>query len=145
MPVVRARDVRRHVTPNAVMTTLASPAQGRAELALWRVEMTAGQRGPEHTFDVEQTWTVVSGGTEIELDGETHALSAGDTIVLPAGAFRRVTAGGDGVEALVACRAGARARVVTAPTGARRRGSRERRGARASPGGGRRRPVTLRR
>ena len=44
-------------TPNASMTTLASPTQGGTTvLSLWRVTMRAGQRGPEHSFDVEQAW-----------------------------------------------------------------------------------------
>jgi quercetin dioxygenase-like cupin family protein len=77
MPIVRAQGARRHETPNAVMSTLASPSLGSAELSLWRVVMTAGQRGPEHTFDTEQVWTVVSGAAEVELDGKTHALAPG--------------------------------------------------------------------
>jgi quercetin dioxygenase-like cupin family protein len=76
---------------------------------MWRVDMTAGQRGPEHTFDVEQVWTVVSGGADVELDGETHAIAPGDTLVLPAGAVRRIAATAAGFAALVATRAGARA------------------------------------
>jgi quercetin dioxygenase-like cupin family protein len=109
MPIVRAHDARRHETPNAVMSTLASPSLGSAELSLWHVAMSAGQRGPEHTFDIEQVWTVVSGAADVELDGETHALTPGDTLILSAGAIRRIAAGDGGFEALVAARAGARA------------------------------------
>jgi quercetin dioxygenase-like cupin family protein len=109
MPILRARDARRHETPNAVMSTLASPSLGSAELSLWRVRMTPGQRGPEHTFDVEQVWTVVSGAASVELDGETHGVEPGDTLVLPANAIRQIAAGDGGLEALVAARAGARA------------------------------------
>jgi quercetin dioxygenase-like cupin family protein len=109
MPILRARDARRHETPNAVMSTLASPSLGSAELSLWRVRMTPGQRGPEHTFDVEQVWTVVSGAASVELDGETHGVESGDTLVLPANAIRQIAAGDGGLEALVAARAGARA------------------------------------
>ena len=109
MPIIHALEVRRHETPNAVMSTLASPSLGSAELSVWRVVMTAGQRGPEHTFDGEQVWTIMSGAADAELDGETHALAPGDTLVLPARAIRRIAAGDDGFEALVAARAGARA------------------------------------
>lgn len=109
MPVVRGHEVHHHETPNAVMSTLASPSLGSKELSLWRVVMTAGKRGPEHRFDVEQVWTVVSGGAGVELDGEDHAVAPGDTLVFPAGAIRRIAAGQDGFEALVASRAGAHA------------------------------------
>jgi quercetin dioxygenase-like cupin family protein len=112
MPIVRAKEVRRHETPNAVMSTFASPSLGSAELSLWRVVMTAGRRGPEHTFDVEQVWTIVRGAAHVDLDGEAHAAAPGDTLVFPAGSVRRITAGDDGFEALVAARAGARAHLT---------------------------------
>ena len=45
--LVRAGQARRTETPNALMTTLASPSQGpTAGLSMWRVEMRAGQQGP---------------------------------------------------------------------------------------------------
>jgi quercetin dioxygenase-like cupin family protein len=109
MPIVRAEEIRHHETPNAVMSTHASPTLGGSELALWRVVMAAGQQGPEHTFDVEQVWTVVSGAGEVELDGETLVVAQGDTLILPAAHIRRVAAGDGGFEALVVARAGARA------------------------------------
>lgn len=96
-------------TPNAVMTTLASPTLGATrELALWRVRMAAGAVGPEHAFDSEQVWTVVAGAARVTVDGEEVTLAAGDTIVLPAGATRRVAVDAP-FEALVAGSAGARA------------------------------------
>jgi quercetin dioxygenase-like cupin family protein len=110
MTVIRGADARRTKTPNAVMTTLASPTQGGARQSLWRVEMGAGQIGPEHAFDVEQVWTLLSGCAMIELGGEATALAAGDTVVLPAAASRRVHAGQKaGFSAIVTAPAGARA------------------------------------
>lgn len=109
MPVtVRASDVRRTETPNAVMTTLASPTLGAAaELVLWRVCMETGAAGPDHTFDSEQVWTVVAGVARVTVDGKEAVLATGDTIVMPAGVARRIVAEGP-FEALVAGRAGAR-------------------------------------
>jgi len=109
MPFVRAAETRRHETPNAVMSTLASPTLGDAHLALWRVEMIPGARGPEHTFDAEQVWTVVGGGAQVDLDGEVETVVPGDTLVLPAGILRRIAAGDEGFEALVAAPTGGRA------------------------------------
>jgi quercetin dioxygenase-like cupin family protein len=100
---------RRTETPNAVMTTLASPTLGgTSELAVWRVRMEPGQAGPLHSFDSEQVWTVVAGAASATVDGRAVTLSAGDTLVLPAGVVRRIEADGP-FEALVAGRAGARA------------------------------------
>ncbi|MEZ4241134.1 MAG: cupin domain-containing protein [Myxococcota bacterium] len=104
MPL-RAADARRTVTPNATMTTLASPTQGGSATSLWRVDMAAGARGPEHVFDVEQLWTVLSGRVAFDVDGAEVTLDPGDTIVLPAGAARRVSCEADAV--LYVCGAGA--------------------------------------
>jgi quercetin dioxygenase-like cupin family protein len=90
---IRAADQRVVTTPNASMTTLASPTQGLSDdLAAWRVEMNAGQRGPMHMFDSEQLWTTQTGTVLIDIDGEQQTLGAGDAIVLPANAQRQITA-----------------------------------------------------
>jgi quercetin dioxygenase-like cupin family protein len=89
----RAADQRVVTTPNASMTTLASPTQGPSDgLAMWRVEMHAGQRGPTHTFDSEQLWAAQSGTLVINLDGEQLSLGAGDALVLAADAQRQISA-----------------------------------------------------
>jgi quercetin dioxygenase-like cupin family protein len=118
MPVIRASDTRRTETPNAVMTTLASPTQGGASLAVWRVEMRPGQTGPLHGIDTEQILAVLEGGVTVDLGAETIAAAAGDTVVLPADLPRRITAGSDGVTALVSARPAMRAYVVQAATAA---------------------------
>jgi quercetin dioxygenase-like cupin family protein len=82
-------------TPNAVMTTYASPTQGSAELSLWRVEMKEGAQGPLHVFDTEQIWTALTGEATVEVDDRTVDLGAGETVVIPGGASRRITAGAE--------------------------------------------------
>lgn len=94
MTVVRQADRRRTETPNAVMTTLASPTLGGSGHALWQVRMDSGATGPEHRMSGEQLWTVVEGAATVETDGGGPvALGPGDTVVLPAGALRRIVAG----------------------------------------------------
>jgi quercetin dioxygenase-like cupin family protein len=110
MSLVRREECRRTETPNAIMTTLASPTQGEASSALWRVEMEPGASGPAHLFEAEQVWTVLDGAADIELGGERLALVAGDTLVMPAGVPRRVHADAErGFAAVVAAPPGARA------------------------------------
>src|SRR5690349_2542164 len=83
--------MRRTETPNAVMTTLASPTQGpTGGISLWKIAMRAGQRGPLHVIDSEQVWHVLAGEADVEVDGEVHRVRAGDAVVLPAGAVRVV-------------------------------------------------------
>ena len=108
MTVVRRADARRTATPNATMTTCASPTQGGAHLALWRVEMEPGASGPLHAVDVEQVWTVLAGSASVDIAGDAHDLGAGDTLVLPPDVPRRVRATA-AFSALVAAPAGAHA------------------------------------
>lgn len=90
---VHASERRRTETPNAVMTTFASPTLGGSSgLSLWQVEMHAGQRGPLHEFDSEQLWAVAAGQISMQIETETVALEEGDAVVLPAGAVRQISA-----------------------------------------------------
>jgi quercetin dioxygenase-like cupin family protein len=110
MPVIRHAESRRTQTPAAVMTTLASPTQGGAGQAVWRVDMGPGQAGPLHAIDTEQVWTVLEGTATVELDGETISAGPGDTLILPADAPRQVRTGpAAGMAAIVVAPAGARA------------------------------------
>jgi len=94
--LVRAGQARRTETPNALMTTLASPSQGpTAGLSMWRVEMRAGQQGPPHVFDTEQIWHLLTGEAEVTAGADRLVLGPGDTVVLPAGTERQVTARAD--------------------------------------------------
>ncbi|MBJ7328499.1 MAG: hypothetical protein JHC95_01295 [Solirubrobacteraceae bacterium] len=104
---VRHADARSTETPNAVMTTLASPTLGPTEeLSLWRVAMTAGQRGPLHVFDTEQIWTVLEGALRVQTRLGEITLGPGDTLAIPAAIERQVLAERDAV-ALVAGNGGA--------------------------------------
>jgi quercetin dioxygenase-like cupin family protein len=94
--LVRAAQARRTETPNALMTTLASPSLGpTAGLSMWLVEMRAGQQGPAHVFDTEQIWHLIEGEARVTVDARQVVLGPGDTVVLPAGAERQVTAQAD--------------------------------------------------
>ncbi|MFJ4653245.1 cupin domain-containing protein [Nocardia sp. NPDC088792] len=119
MPVIRSTETRRSETAAGVMTTFASPTLGGAGSALWRVDVGANIAGPLHVFDVEQVWVFVEGGATIELGGETVSVTAGDTVVMPAGAPRKVA--GDpilGFSAIVTAPAGAKAGVPGGAAGA---------------------------
>jgi quercetin dioxygenase-like cupin family protein len=109
---VRAAQSRRTETPNATMTTLASPTLGPTDgLSLWLVEMEAGAAGPLHVFDSEQLWTALAGEVTITVDGTPTELAAGDTIAIPAAVERQVTA--RTATRLIVCGHGAA--VVTVP------------------------------
>jgi quercetin dioxygenase-like cupin family protein len=110
MSVIRATEARRSATPNAVMTTFASPSLGGAGQVLWRVDMEPGREGPLHAFETEQVWTLLEGGATVDLGGEKIDLTAGDTVVMPADLPRQVFADArDGFTAIVTAPPGGRA------------------------------------
>ena len=108
--VIRSAESRRIQVPSGLVTTLASPAQGGAGLAVWRMDITPGAAGPVHAYDTEQVWTVISGAATVELDGGAIRLAPGDTLVIPAGATRQMIADPQaGVAAISVTPAGTRA------------------------------------
>jgi quercetin dioxygenase-like cupin family protein len=114
MTLVRTADGRRTETPNGVMTTLASPTQGGAGLAVWRVDMTPDRTGPLHAFDTEQVWSFLDGAATVRIGDLDHAVGPGDVVVIPADAPRQITTE-PGFSAVVSAPAGTR---VYDPTGA---------------------------
>lgn len=97
MPAITASTVRRDgtrrtETPNAGMTTYASPTLGGAAQALWQVEMVPGATGPEHVMVGEQVWMATGGAATVRVGDDQVELAAGDTLVLPAGVVRRIAA-----------------------------------------------------
>ena len=109
MTVVTRADARKTETPNGVMTTLASPTQGQAGQAVWRVDAKPGMIGPVHAFDAETVWTWLDGSAVVELGGERFEVAAGDTMVLPAEVSRQMFAAVEGFVAVVVAPAGIQA------------------------------------
>ena len=103
---------RVHETPNAVMTTLASPTLNGATLAVWRVEMAPGAAGPLHAVDAEQVLVLLDGALTVHAGDETRRLCPGEAIVLPAGLDRQIVADDVPAAALVTSAPGATATVA---------------------------------
>jgi quercetin dioxygenase-like cupin family protein len=59
---------------------------------MWEVVMTQSASGPLHVFDSEQIWTVLGGELSVVIAGQTENLVPGDTVVIPEGLERQVTA-----------------------------------------------------
>jgi quercetin dioxygenase-like cupin family protein len=116
MPVIKAAESRRTETPNAVMTTLASPTLGASRQSVWRVDMKPGQSGPLHGIDADQVWAVLDGAATVRLGTDQVAVEPGDTVVIPADVPRRITADAlKGFAAVVTGPATLRAYVITEP------------------------------
>ncbi|MCT2589275.1 cupin domain-containing protein [Streptomyces sp. N2-109] len=112
MHVITPDLARTTTTPNAVVTSLATPALGSTALTSWQVRMRPGAAGPLHTMDKEQIHVVTAGSLTISIGDRTETVTAGSALIVPAGAERRVQAGDEGLEALVSMPAGGQ---VTVP------------------------------
>lgn len=112
MPVIAASSTTSHALHGAVFTTLASPSLGSTETSVWRVVLDPGVPPAEHTVTREEIFVNVRGGGIATLDGEQHSLSAGATLVLPAGVrFSLEAQGAEAMEAIVCLPVGGQARM----------------------------------
>jgi quercetin dioxygenase-like cupin family protein len=111
MLVVSETDARTTTTPAATVAGLAAPSQGSQELSSWRVRMLAGAAGPVHTIDREQVWMPVTGALTVTVDGDTSVVSAGEAVILPAGAVRQISTDGGPADVLVCMGVGGQATV----------------------------------
>lgn len=93
--IVRASNARITATPNATMTTLASPTLSESNTSLWIVEMKRGASGPLHSMSSDQVWHLLSGSVTCEIDGESIALEPGDTLRISGGVNRQFRAQSD--------------------------------------------------
>lgn len=51
----------------------------------------------------EELYTILEGSGKMELDGDEGAIGPGDTVLIPPGAWHRITGGPDGVRFLCCC------------------------------------------
>jgi mannose-6-phosphate isomerase-like protein (cupin superfamily) len=74
-------------------------AQSLAEATL---EPSAATQRHHHKRS-EEVYFFLEGGGELEIDGETHVVSAGDAALIPAGAWHTIVAGESGARFLCCC------------------------------------------
>lgn len=93
--IVRRHETRITQTPNAVMTTLASPTVSDSETSCWLVTMTANSAGPLHSMDSEQICHVLNGSVTCDIEGSITTLEEGDTIRIAGNVNRQFSAKDD--------------------------------------------------
>ncbi|MEU7474151.1 cupin domain-containing protein [Streptomyces sp. NPDC044984] len=86
MPVVRPSDAVVHEMHGTRFVAHATPSAGSKELCAWRSEIPAGTRAPAHTVSREEIFHLLAGELLITLDGTTHRVNAGDTVIVRPGA-----------------------------------------------------------
>jgi quercetin dioxygenase-like cupin family protein len=102
MPVERAADHPTFGLGGNTITSLAAPARGSAETALYRADLPPGGGLPPHHHDHFDVFTVVAGSGTFHLGEETYELVTGDAVVVPIGIRHYLEAGSDGASIVVA-------------------------------------------
>lgn len=86
MPVIRAAESVVHQMHGTSFTSYASPARGSRELCAWRIEVPGGTEGVPHHVSREEVLYVLSGTLQVTVDGLAEEASAGDVVLVQAGA-----------------------------------------------------------
>jgi quercetin dioxygenase-like cupin family protein len=95
--------LRTFETPNATMSTYASAALTGSDVAVWRVEMQPGSRGPLHAASREQVMVVLEGRLVATVGGRQTQLAPAESAILPAGAERQLENAADEPAVALVC------------------------------------------
>jgi quercetin dioxygenase-like cupin family protein len=101
MPVERAADHPTFELGGNAVTSLAAPARGSDDTALYRVDLPPGGGLPAHHHDHFDVFTVSSGDATMYLGEDSAAIVAGDAVVVPPGTVHWLVAGDAGASIIV--------------------------------------------
>jgi mannose-6-phosphate isomerase-like protein (cupin superfamily) len=96
MTIIRSQDAPRFGHDGVDVTGLASPSRGCATVSAWRVVLHPGAASPEHELTSDEAFVALRGSARVQLDGEAHAIAAGDCLIVAPS--RRFTIRNDGAE-----------------------------------------------
>jgi len=103
VPVLTAPTEPTHDIGGTRFTSLATPLRGATRTAVWQVEIDPGTPATPHSLTSEEVFVVLAGTATVRIGDEHGRASAGDAIVVPAGAPFELSNGGDGPLRLLCC------------------------------------------
>jgi quercetin dioxygenase-like cupin family protein len=106
MPVERAADHPTFELGGNTIVSLAAPARGATEAALFRIDLPEAGGLPRHNHDHLDVFAVETGGGTFFLGDEKIALEAGDSMVVPIGVWHHFVAGPGGASIVATMLAG---------------------------------------
>jgi quercetin dioxygenase-like cupin family protein len=101
MPIEHAADHPTFELGGNAITSLAAPARGSDETALFRIDLPAGGALPAHHHDHFDVFTVTAGSATMHIGEEESAVATGDAVVVPPEAVHWLTAGDHGASIVV--------------------------------------------
>jgi quercetin dioxygenase-like cupin family protein len=104
MWIVRASEIPRFEVDGISAWGLATESRGASEVMLWRHRIAPGQSLPSTRPDHEEIVAVIAGAGKLYEANRAIAFTAGDALIVPAGAATRIEAA-PGIAALDCLRA----------------------------------------
>jgi len=101
MPIERAADHPTFELGGNAITSLAAPARGSDETALFRIDLPAGGSLPAHHHDHFDVFTVTAGSATMYIGEEENEVISGDAVVVPPETVHWLTAGDHGASIVV--------------------------------------------
>jgi mannose-6-phosphate isomerase-like protein (cupin superfamily) len=110
--LIREAEAPRFDVHGAKVIAYASPARGSRALATWRLVLAVGVESPVHQLSVDETFIVLAGSAEYEVDGASIHVCTGDGVTVQANtSFRIRNTGTAPFEAIACVPSGCEARV----------------------------------
>ena len=106
MPVEPVADHPTFELAGNTITSLAAPHRGAHEAALFRIDLPPGGGLPRHHHDHLDVFVVAEGGGAFHIEAEPFTMQAGDSAVVPVGAWHFFEAGPQGASIVVTMLAG---------------------------------------
>jgi quercetin dioxygenase-like cupin family protein len=101
VPIERAADHPTFELGGNAITSLAAPARGSDETALFRIDLPAGGALPAHHHDHFDVFTVTAGSASMHIEDDAREVGVGDAVVVPPEAIHWLEAGPDGASLVV--------------------------------------------
>ena len=116
MPMIAGAEAPQFTLPGVTFIGLAAPSRGAKENAVWRLIMAPGVAPLPHRLTREEIFVATAGTAVATMAGQPHPLTAGDSIVVPAGTeFALATPGDESFEAVVILPVGGQAVIGDEP------------------------------
>ena len=113
MKLIKRTDAPHFDAGGTSVTGYAAPSRGASQLSVWSLELAPGSTSPLHEMDCEEVFLGLEGRVVATIDGDEHAVAAGDCLILPPGTpFSFHVPGEQPFRALACIPAGGQARMV---------------------------------
>jgi len=100
---IRAAEAPRFEVHGAEVIGYASPTRGSRSVATWRLVLAPGAESPVHQLSVDETFVVLAGAAEYEIDGQAVRVGPRDGVTVQANTSFRIRAVGHEPFEAIAC------------------------------------------